>query len=212
MEYTRIGVKFSRTGMAAFASHLDMQRLFSRAIRRTGLDVKYSEGFNPHIVTSFASAMPVGLKSRGEYMEFSVANPEEGLAEKLNAEMPEGFAVECAGELYRTSPKLMAATWAADYAFDGSEEELAKIDELFERSEILVEKRKKGKLVTADIRPLMIAKKGNIVRLSMTEAGTLSPFVLMDAAGIDVDVERLAILTRIDGRPEPLSALFGRSL
>jgi len=210
MEYTRIGVKFSRMGMAAFASHLDMQRLFSRAIRRTGLDVKYSEGFNPHIIISFASAMPVGLKSRGEYMEFSVADAKEGIAEKLGAEMPEGFAVECAGELYRTSPKLMAATWAADYLFEGAEEELKKIDELFARNEITVEKRKKGKMVSTDIRPLMIAKKGNIVRLSMTEAGTLSPFMLMEAAGAELDVERLSILTRIDGRPEPMSALFGR--
>ena len=66
----RIGIRFSRTGRTRFVSHLDMQRLFARALRRTGIPVKFSQGFKPHIVTSFASALPVGMDTYGYYMEF----------------------------------------------------------------------------------------------------------------------------------------------
>ena len=48
-KFMRIGIKFQRKGLKKYVSHLDMQRLFARALRRSGLPVKYSSGFNPHI-------------------------------------------------------------------------------------------------------------------------------------------------------------------
>ena len=111
----RIGVKFSRTGRTRFVSHLDMQRLFSRALRRSGLPVKYSQGFNPHIVTSFASALAVGMETHGDYMEFYTTEdvPVGEIKQRLTDAMPEGIGILKVGEMAENAPKLMAASAAA---------------------------------------------------------------------------------------------------
>ena len=69
----RIGLEFAKTGAARYISHLDLQRAFSRAIRRSGLPVKLSEGFNPHYVVSFASALALGMESLCECVEMALA-------------------------------------------------------------------------------------------------------------------------------------------
>ena len=52
-----------------YISHLDMQRLFQRALRRAKLPCAYSQGFNPHMLVSFACALPVSVCSKAEYAE-----------------------------------------------------------------------------------------------------------------------------------------------
>ena len=55
-----------------FIGHLDVMRYFQKAIRRSGIDVSYSQGFNPHQLISFAAPLGVGLTSAGEYMDMQV--------------------------------------------------------------------------------------------------------------------------------------------
>ena len=69
----RMALEFAKTGAARYISHLDLQRAFSRAIRRSGLPVKLSEGFNPHYVVSFASALAVGMESAAECVEMALS-------------------------------------------------------------------------------------------------------------------------------------------
>ncbi|WP_115028438.1 TIGR03936 family radical SAM-associated protein [Acetobacterium bakii] len=59
--------QFKRTNELRFLSHLDQQRLFQRAFRRSDMQVDYSLGFNPHPKMAFALAMSVGLTSDCEY-------------------------------------------------------------------------------------------------------------------------------------------------
>ena len=53
----RIIVSFYKHEQVMFVSHLDMQRLFQRAFRRADLPLAYSNGFNPHPLLSFATAL-----------------------------------------------------------------------------------------------------------------------------------------------------------
>ena len=60
-----------------FISHLEYSRTISRAIRRAKLPAAYSEGFNPHLKFSLASALGVGVVSYTEFVEIELAEPME---------------------------------------------------------------------------------------------------------------------------------------
>ena len=62
-------VRFAKYGVVKFIGHLDVMRYFQKVIRRSELPVRYSNGFNPHQLLSFAQPLGVGITSDGEYME-----------------------------------------------------------------------------------------------------------------------------------------------
>ena len=100
----RMIAEFEKMGRMSWFSHLDLQNTMQRALRRAQLPVAYSQGFNPHVLTSFATALSVGCQSRGEVMEVEMAgeiSPEE-FAEKLNACLPVRWTVPL--PLSRPSP------------------------------------------------------------------------------------------------------------
>ena len=60
-------VKYSKLHGAEFISHLDTLRHLGKIIRRMGINVKYSQGFNPHLLIFMSSPIPLGMKSESEY-------------------------------------------------------------------------------------------------------------------------------------------------
>ena len=50
----KIRIKFSKQGAMKFIGHLDTMRYFQKAMRRADVDIRYSEGFSPHQIMSFA--------------------------------------------------------------------------------------------------------------------------------------------------------------
>lgn len=57
----KIRIKFSKQGAMKFIGHLDTMRYFQKAMRRADVDIRYSEGFSPHQIMSFAAPLGVGL-------------------------------------------------------------------------------------------------------------------------------------------------------
>lgn len=78
-----IRIKFSKLGSLKFIGHLDVMRYFQKVLSRSGLPIKYTQGFHPHQIMSFASPLGVGLTSDGEYMDFELE--EERSDEEINA-------------------------------------------------------------------------------------------------------------------------------
>ena len=78
----RAWIRFGKNDRLRFVSHLDLQRFFQRALNRTGLPIAYSQGFNPHPVMSFGSALAVGWTSAYEILDFKLAVP-MGSAERM---------------------------------------------------------------------------------------------------------------------------------
>ena len=68
----KIRIKFRKQGTMKFIGHLDVMRYFQKAMRRADVDIRYSEGFSPHQIMSFASPLGVGLTSNGEYLDIEV--------------------------------------------------------------------------------------------------------------------------------------------
>ena len=76
-------------------SHLDYMNVFMRALLRSKLPAAWSEGFNPHLKVSFATALAVGVTSDCEYVDFELSRPIESfeVAKKLNAQLPKGAEI-----------------------------------------------------------------------------------------------------------------------
>lgn len=101
MEGTHTGVPlryhclFSKTGPAAFISHLEFVDALRRTVSRANLPVQYTVGFHPQPKISFGPGMPVGKEMFEQpfVMELSETLDPEAVRERLNEELPEGFHV-----------------------------------------------------------------------------------------------------------------------
>ncbi len=90
-----IRIRFAKYGCMKFISHLDVMRFFQKAIRRAGIDVCYSGGFNPHQILSFAAPLGLSQTSEGEYMDMEVNSITslKDVVTSLNETMPEGMHI-----------------------------------------------------------------------------------------------------------------------
>ena len=79
----------------AVLSHLDYMNVFMRALIRSKLPAAWSEGFNPHLKVSFATALAVGVTSDCEYVDFELTAPvnEFEVARRLNEQLPIGAEI-----------------------------------------------------------------------------------------------------------------------
>ena len=91
----KIRIKFRKWGVMKFIGHLDMMRYFQKAVRRAKIDIRYSEGYSPHQIMSFAAPLGVGITSDGEYFDIEVnesMTSKEAVA-ALNETMVDGVEV-----------------------------------------------------------------------------------------------------------------------
>lgn len=110
-------IKFAKTGSMKYVGHLDIMRYFQKAIRRSGLPIKYSEGFNPHQIMSFAAPLGVGITSEGEYMDIELreeVKSREAL-ERLQNTMVEEMDILQFRYLPDHTPNAMSSLAAASY-------------------------------------------------------------------------------------------------
>lgn len=111
----RLQVRYAKRGRARFTSHRDFSRAFERALRRAGVPMAYSSGFNPHQRVSFANASPTGAATEAEYLEIGlreVVDPAQVCA-ALDVALPDGLhvleVIEAPGG--GISDRLTASQW-----------------------------------------------------------------------------------------------------
>ena len=66
-------VVFEKFPRIRHIGHLDLMRAMQRALRRSDLPVKFSQGFNPHMLLTFAAPLSVGMAGNREIMEVPLA-------------------------------------------------------------------------------------------------------------------------------------------
>jgi radical SAM-linked protein len=66
---------YTKKREARYIAHLDLARVFDRAIRRAQIEVAYSEGFNPHPKISFGPPLPVGVEGQREFVDIDLKRP-----------------------------------------------------------------------------------------------------------------------------------------
>jgi radical SAM-linked protein len=111
----RVRLRFAKRGRLRFLSHRDVARSFERAIRRAGVPVAHSHGFNPHPRLSWIGAAPTGSASEAEYVEIGLTRAVEpaALAAALDAALPAGLDVlaAVAAEGTPLADRIDASTW-----------------------------------------------------------------------------------------------------
>ena len=158
---------FSKTGRAKYISHLDLLRTFQRIFRRAGIELRHSEGFNPHPYLAFALPLSVGAESVCELLdtELLLDLPEETIPALLTAAAPEGIEILRA---YTPSAKFADIKWlevegrlAYDRGNAGAAEALTA---LFGSPSLVITKKTKKGLGDFDVIPA-------VDRISFVESG-----------------------------------------
>ncbi|HRU74393.1 MAG TPA: TIGR03936 family radical SAM-associated protein [Caldisericia bacterium] len=67
-----VRIEYKKTNSLIFISTLDIERLWERILRRTDLNLKYTEGYNPKVVKDFSPAIPLGIFSESEIIDFII--------------------------------------------------------------------------------------------------------------------------------------------
>ena len=182
-----VRIVFSKTGRAKYIAHLDLTRAMTRVVRRAGIPLWYTEGFNRHPYLTFAAPLSLGYESVGETMDLRLEEDMsyEELVRRLNEALPEGLQAISAAEAVSKPGELAAGTWRL--SFDCPP---APIEALLAQPEILVEKRTKKKTMkTVDIRPAFAGAQveadgeGTVVTVTLpcSSAETVNPGLFLTA-------------------------------
>lgn len=191
----KVRIKFSKQGPVKFIGHLDVMRYFQKAMRRAEIDIKYSEGFSPHQIMSFAAPLGVGLTSNGEYMDIEVNSMTDTktMMDQLNAVMVEGISVTDCHVLDERAQNAMSLVAAADYTLTFREgKEPADLEGFFNglsdfmnQPQILITKKtKKGEKevdIKAGIYELSADGERIFMKVSSGSADNLKPELVMEA-------------------------------
>jgi radical SAM family uncharacterized protein/radical SAM-linked protein len=186
--YKTLKISYSKQGHAKYFGHLELVKIFLRAIRRAGITVQFSEGFHPKPRISFEDPLPIGMESLDECFYILVAGnvKPQFIIDRLNEKLPGGIRVfGCQLAPVKSARK---ATTSATYM-------VTKKDGFFDKKAlkcfvespefIFSRTRRKGKSKRIDLKDMVInIELEESDRLKMTlksEPGkTVRPFEVID--------------------------------
>lgn len=205
-------LKYSKGSEVKYISHLDFVRTFTRAVRRSGLAMTYSQGFNPHPVMSVAVPMSVGVTGDGEYLRIGFDEPytEAEIKQYINNALPIGIEIK---DVKKQDEKIkFSDIEMADYeVYIETDLKDLDINKFFSLNEIIISKKSKSGIRDADIKPFLFSLKSEKVNSGYilymrTAAGnsSLKPDTVIDAMkkyidGFDCEyytVHRKSLLTK----------------
>lgn len=224
----KILCKFTKLGYLKFISHLDLVDLFQRTLFQNKVDVKFSEGFNPHPRMSIAYPLPLGIESNSEYMEIYL-NSRIDLKDfliKMNERLPAGIKIIEA--MYDDDESISNKVKSVVYAFKllntffdkNKDIDIAKeLDKINSMDIVEIErKRKKGKRrifvkenAKEYLKRLELKDDAIYAYIKMSENGSLKPALIFNILNnytninmdeLDIDLERIGLYQDEDGLKE----------
>lgn len=180
----KIRIKFSKQGAMKFIGHLDVMRYFQKVMRQANVNIRYSEGFSPHQIMSFAAPLGVGLTSQSEYVDIEVLSTDSSrsMLQRINEAMVDGFTALSYKLLPETAGNAMSIVAAADYVLTfraGYEPDdwvafASGFTEFLQQDQIVVLKKTKKGEKEMDIRPMIYAMeiKGDQIWLRVATGST----------------------------------------
>ena len=145
--------EFRIFGLLRYLSHAETLVMFERSLRRSGIKVSYSRGFNPRPRISLPLPRPVGIESS---VEMLTAEVEGGLGEprcssfrdRLNSVLPSGCEIT---DVKLFSRKSSVQPQAVRYSFcirDGFEGDLnGRADAFMQSESMVIERVRPGRAV-----------------------------------------------------------------
>ena len=212
-----IRLRFSKTGQAKYISHLDKNRVFSRALARAKINLWYTQGFNPRPYMSFSLPLSLGVESYCENVDLRILDDltDEEIKERMNNALPLGIRIVDVYEDFMDCHDIVYSDYVYKFEFKDNETALEKINAVLESDEILAQKKaKQGKrriLKETDIKQFIVKYNASIrdnnivlnIRLLAGPDKNLNPTLLFDTIIrlIDMDYEwksigRISLLTK----------------
>jgi radical SAM-linked protein len=199
----RVRITFSKQGALRYIGHLDLHRVWERAMRRASLPISYSQGFHPQPKISLAAALPLGFSSRAEVLDVRLNEeiPTEEIFLRLKDNLPPDIKVTDVISVDERLPALQTTVLSAAYdvhltePVDGSEL-TRKVESLMKAESLIRERRGK----TYDLRPLIellsvIKQPDGKVWIKMTlaarEGATGRPEEVLTALEIEPETARV---------------------
>lgn len=184
----KIRFRFVKQGSMRFLSHLETMRALTRALRRAEMPVQHSQGFHPQPLLNFATALPVGVESTGEYGDVTLFESidADAFQTRLNAVLPEHLRMLEASDVPLRAKSLMSEPLAAQYSVDvpvallpDDETPLSsKVRDLLARDDIPMQRWHKKGPRQVNIRPGIVSLN---VMPAVGETVTFDMFVREDA-------------------------------
>lgn len=160
----RLRVTFSQDGALRYVGHLDVVRAWERALRRAGVPLAYSAGFNPGPRLYFASGLQLGATGRAEIVDVLLtrALAPETFRAAAGPHLPAGLTVVTVEEAPLKTPALQAllraSVWQVDVQSGEEPAALARrCDALLAQETITARRRRKGQWIDYNLRPLVLA-------------------------------------------------------
>ena len=180
---------YKKSGDLRFLSHLEILRTFIRAIQRAGYRLEHSKGFNPHPKIVFSYALPVGVESRAEVVDFSLLEINgrielRDLFQNLKQELPRDLKPRSGWRIEGKIPSSANALSAATYEISLSRKDLdssealdsqirTTIEDFMNEKSIEITREHKGKIKHFDARPSIMrfsleSSMDTVIRLHLT--------------------------------------------
>lgn len=155
----KVRAVFTKTDRSIYISHLDLMRCMQRAMKRAGIPVWYTEGFNPHAYIMFPLALALGVRSDCEIMDFTITEEMSGaeIIRRLNSALPSGIQLLSVGEPVKKHTEIAMAEYTVFFGGLGDTQKVMDSWKSFLAQEsIMIEKKnKKKQLVSQDIKPMI---------------------------------------------------------
>lgn len=185
--------RFSKRGRMRFLSHHDVLRLWERALRRSELPLRLSEGFNPHPILAFPTALPLGVESEDEVLEFELSTwvAPKVIEAKLAAQLPEGIGVRDV-EPFTRRDRSQIDFMEYEAVLPSAPADLdARIAGFLEKKELVIGRKREHGEKPVEIRRYVMAleRDGNtiLMRIKHTDTGTARPDEVLAALGLAFD-------------------------
>lgn len=143
-----VRLRFSKTGRLKYISHLDINRAMSRALKRAGIPLWYTEGFNPHPYMSFSLPLSLGVESLCESVDLRITGEitNKEIKDRLNSVLPEDLKIVDVYDDFRDNSEIVYSDYVYKFEFADNDLALEKIKNVLSSDEILaLKKGKKGK-------------------------------------------------------------------
>ena len=176
---------YKKKGRMKFISHLDMNRFFTRILRKSNLPIWYTEGFNPHPYITFAAPLSLGFESEYEIMDFRLTDDDfslEKAAEILKTVVPEYIEIISLKEPVMKAGKIGFAGY--ELTFENKETAEKFYDFISSDSVIVSKKTKKGDVKVIDVADKIqdTIKNGEKISLVLPSGNeNINPSVIVSA-------------------------------
>ena len=182
----KLVIRFGKSARLRFISHLDMQRTFMFALARSGLPIAYTQGFTPHPVISFGSALAMGWTSDYELFEVRMEKDvtPDGALTAFRRALPPDIPVFEAVAKENSHPAAMASAVWADYEIRPEDEKcLSALKSLLAEKSHMAHRKGKSGDVEFDMIPLIASARAEngvlYLRASVKAPNILKPEIFV---------------------------------